>query len=585
MPFITHLNGHIEFALNNCYYDFPVFEMPPAIRDAVLEVSKNFGLQTPVCAQAALAAVSLASQNFITVRCPPFDPAPVSLYLMTILKSSGGKSVAILRFLKPVTAFEEKLTDEYEAALQQYRAELKIWADDDRRLSKRYLKASEQDTLEKIRQERLQHENNRPLEPRKRTLRFEETSPQGLRDALADNSAIGIISPDGGPTLNGMTFSQPAALSGYWSGEDRAIGLVKGEKRPVKPCLTTLVMPQEERFVTFMKNRGDQAFGTGLLARFLVANPKVIEYPGQPTHPAVRDESMLNAFSERVSVILTQVACEPGDRQTIVISEDAMRYLEAFKNTIHDGLICADYAEDMKSFFRKIAQQATRIAALFHYFEGAKGEIPACTMKSAISLCEWYMAEFFRVFSPYAPSKKQKDEEAAGKLLEWLKDAYEMPARYPKLSQGQYSERQLRNFSSIRDKAILSDAINTLAFQEYIAVHNGPKGGRIIYYPNCASTWASNSSWHRNEPTGGYLFGGNRWAQQQQSPAMPLPVVPVHNYHAQVVDSSQNSIENDLVKPIETNESSKDEFQQFREQYALEALDAMSDPYKRDQKM
>nr|WP_254616525.1 DUF3987 domain-containing protein [Burkholderia metallica] len=462
---------------------YPVDALPPVIRNAVREVSGNLDVPAVIAAHTALGVVSLACQNFISVQCPNYPPAPCALFLWTISNTSGGKSLMEQRFLREVVAFESKSKEGAAARMSDYKAELKIWNDDERRLSKEYRDAepgSEQSTL--IRERRLLHEKTRPIKPEARELRYADLSPQGLRDALIANGAIGILSPEAGPAINGMTFSQPAMLCGYWSGEDRPVALVSGSRRADAPRLTMSVSFQDDRFREYMKNRGADAFGAGLLARILPAFPMTFDWNGQQTTVSDVPEPALDLFNSRVAEILAQPATE--ERKVRQLTDGARHYWKLFREAVHRDLICSDHSENIKSFFRKLAEQAARIAGLFHYFDGKPGDVSAEAMKSAIALCEWYAHEFFRIFSEFAPSQQQMENEVAQKLLAWLQEAFANPVRYSKLRAGQYSERDLNNYSPIRnDPANLALAIDVLQRQGLIATAYGKKGGRVVFYP------------------------------------------------------------------------------------------------------
>jgi len=462
---------------------YPVDALPPVIRNAVREVSGKLDVPAVIAVHTALGVVSLACQNFISVQCPNYPPTPCALFLWTISNTSGGKSLMEQRFLRKVVEFENKSKEGAAARMSDYKAELKIWNDDDRRLSKEYRDAepgSEQATL--IRERRLLHEKARPVKPEARELRYADLSPQGLRDALVANGAIGILSPEAGPAINGMTFSQPAMLCGYWSGEDRPVALVSGSRRADAPRLTMSVMFQDDRFREYMKNRGADAFGTGLLARILPAFPMTFDWKGQKTTVGDVPEPALDLFNSRVAEVLAQPV--PEKRLVRQLADGARHYWKLFREAVHRELICSDHSENIKSFFRKLAEQAARIAGLFHYFDGEPGDVSAEAMKSAIALCEWYAHEFFRIFSEFAPSQQQMENEAAQKLLAWLKEAFENPVRYSKLRTGQYSERDLNNYSPIRnDPANLAIAIDVLQRQGLIATAYGKKGGRVVFYP------------------------------------------------------------------------------------------------------
>lgn len=483
MPIQEFHNAPAVYQFPTAQGMYPVDALPPVIGCAVREVSVNLNVPAVIAAHTALGVVSLACQNFVSVQCPNYPPTPCALFLWTISNTSGGKSLMEQRFLKEVVASESKSMEDASARMPDYKAAMKIWNDDDRRLSKEYRAAepgSEQSRL--IRERRMLHEKDRPEKPVARELRYAELSPQGLRDALIANGAIGILSPEAGPAINGMTFSQPAMLCGYWSGEDRPVALVSGSRRAEAPRLTMSVMFQDDRFQVYMKSRGAEAFGTGLIARILPAAPVTFDWRGQQTTVDDVPEPALDLFNARVAEILAQPV--PEERKVRQLTDGARHYWKLFREAVHRELICGDYSEHVKSFFRKLAEHAARIAGLFHYFDDKPGGVSPEAMKSAIALCEWYAHEFFRIFSQFAPSQQQMENEAAQKLLAWLQEASANPVRYSKLRAGQYSERDLNNYSSIRNNpAKLGTAIDALQRQGQIATAYGKKGGRVVFYP------------------------------------------------------------------------------------------------------
>lgn len=485
MPIVEYENGQYGYELSASQGVYPAHLLPSLIGDAVVEVSTNLNVPVQLAAHAALATVSLVSQHFVNVQCPNFPPAPCALFLLAVSNSSGGKSLVEQRFLRAVTAFELKLKETAADSVPDFQARIKIWRDDERRLSKAYLDASPGTEASRVIQEqRLLHEKSKPVPPSQRELRFADLSPQGLRDMLVAHSAVGILSPEAGPVMNGPTFSTPALLSGYWSGEDRPVALVSGNRRPTSPRLTVSVVLQEDRFLAYMKNRGDEAFGTGLLARFLPAFPVSFDSPGRKTLVEDAPEPKLDQFNTRVADILAQALPTPKERQNLQLSEGARYYWKLFTEAVNNHLICGPDSDNIKSFFRKLGEHAARLAALFHYFDGQLGDVSPEAMARAIVLCEWYVDEFIRMFTRFAPSQQQKQNEATQKLLEWLQDAYANPWKYSKLTRGRYSERDLNNYSPIRgNPQLLSAAIRRLLFRGEIATRPGKKGGRIIFYP------------------------------------------------------------------------------------------------------
>jgi hypothetical protein len=166
------------------------------------------------------------------------------------------------------------------------------------------------------------------------------------------------------------------------------------------------------------------------------------------------------------------------------LTDGARHYWKLYKEAVHRDLICSDHSENIKSFFRKLAEHAARMAGLLHYFDGKPGDVSPEAMKSAIALCEWYAFEFFNNFSEFAPSRQQMENEAAQKLLAWLQEAFANPVRYSKIRAGQYTERDLNNYSPIRnDPTKLALAIDVLQRQGLIVTGYGKKGGRVVFYP------------------------------------------------------------------------------------------------------
>ncbi|WP_434716938.1 YfjI family protein [Paraburkholderia sp. A2RO-4L] len=485
MPITEYQDGPPVYQWPRWASYFSADNLPQLIGNAVREVSWNRKVPAELAAHAALGAVSLVCQNLINVKCPTHSPAPCSLFLWAISNSSGGKSLVEQCFLRAIAAFERKQQNDVAARIDVYRAELKMWEDDDRRLAREYRDANpDTEAWRSLRERRMLHEKSRPVAPSVCELRYAEVSPQGLRDVLATNSAIGILSAEAGPVVNGMTFSQPAALSGYWSGEDRPVALAGGSRRPDNPRLTVSVMLQDDVFKEFMKNRGDDAFGTGLLARFLFAFPVSVDWPNQQTSVVDAPEPALDRFNARVAEILNQPVPAPYERRVLKMSEDAKYYWKLFTETVNRELICGDYSDKIKRSFRKLGEQAARLAALFHYFDGEPGDISPDAMKRAIVLCEWYTQQFIQAFSTFAPSQQQQDNAAARELLEWLQKATANYGRYSRLTPGKYTERELANYSTIRnDSARLSTAIDVLEREGQIAIVPGTKGGRIVCYP------------------------------------------------------------------------------------------------------
>lgn len=350
---------------------YPLEMFPPIMRHAIKEVSDSLGAPVPLAASAALGAVSLACQNFVNVQCPGYEPASCALFLWTIAESSHGKSEVERRFLRAVHQFEESEENAVDTRKSRFAAELKFWQEDEKDLEKQYRKAKSAEEKERIKNQRLEHAGTKPKERRARILQYTEASPQQLTEALSQFGAIGLMCADAGDVVKiGETFRQTTLLNGLWSGEHRRSGLVGGDRATKAPRLTISMMLQESEFRAFVEQRrGRAAVGNGLWARFLIAQPG--SFWGTPGDNA--DEHYLDEFNTRITRILAQVVPSAAERETLTLSNDAQLYWKCYRDAMKRAAGDLRRTTAERNFLLKLAQQASRIAALFHYF--SRGDV------------------------------------------------------------------------------------------------------------------------------------------------------------------------------------------------------------------
>lgn len=368
---------------------YPLEAFPPIMRHAIREVSDCLEAPVPLAASAALGAVSLASQNFVNVQCPGYEPSSCALFLWTISESSAGKSEVERRFLRAILQFEEDERKAVEAEKSDFEADLKCWHDDDRELEKRYRKAKSADDKEALKLQRRQHAKAKPLERRARILRYTEMTPQQITEALDQFGAVGIMCADAGDVVKLETFRQTTLLNGLWSGESRRVGRVGGDRTTEAPRLTISMFLQESEFQDFIRQRGRAAVGNGLWARFLIAQPMSFQGSGS----GVDDEHFLNQFNARIASILQQTVPASAKRETLVLSKDAKRYWTCYRDGMKKAAGDLRRTAAEKKFLLKLAQQASRIAALFHYFSRdaaaeciSSGSLSAAAAEATVAL-------------------------------------------------------------------------------------------------------------------------------------------------------------------------------------------------------
>lgn len=76
----------------------------------------------------------------------------------------------------------------------------------------------------------------------------------------------------------------------------------------------------------------------------------------------------------------------------------------------------------LRDFASKEGNKVARLAALFHYFSGAEGNIPEATVMNAQKISEWYLNEALALFGP-VPEVPQHIQDAE-LLWQWLDEHF-----------------------------------------------------------------------------------------------------------------------------------------------------------------
>jgi hypothetical protein len=128
---------------------------------------------------------------------------------------------------------------------------------------------------------------------------------------------------------------------------------------------------------------------------------------------------------------------------------------------------------DIRDSASKIAENAARMAALLHFFEGREGDVGLETINQAIQVCLWHLGEFKRLFGAQAQIAPEMADALA--LERWI---HSLCARFPGVNSlkrnyiSQYGPNQLRN--KLRRDMALS-----------ILAHNG----RVFFVRHGKSLW------------------------------------------------------------------------------------------------
>ena len=401
---------------------YPSDALPDVVRGAVEEVQAFTQAPLALVAYSALGVLSLTGQAYVDVKRAERLIGPTSLFLLTIADSGERKSTCDQFFTEPIREYERQQMEAMRPALSNYRAEMAAWESSQTGIKDNIrLKARKGDPVDSQREALRRLEDNKPVPPRvPRLLRLDET-PENLAWVLAGEwPAAGLVSAEAGLVFGAHAMGKDsimrnlALLNTLWDGGTLAIGRRTTESFTVQGARFTVALQvQEVTLRSFVERSDGLARGTGFLARFLLAWPESTQ--GQRLFvEAPTDWPRLSAFHQRVAELLEQPVTidEHGALSPVVLSLDpeAKRVWVRFHDDIERQLCTGGKLSEVRDVASKAADNAARLAALFHAVELGPGDaVGPKTLENAARIVAWHVNEARRVFVGLALSPELTD--------------------------------------------------------------------------------------------------------------------------------------------------------------------------------
>lgn len=221
--------------------------------------------------------------------------------------------------------------------------------------------------------------------------------------------------------------------------------------------LTVALQVQEATLRSFFDRSGGLARGTGFLARFLVAWPESTQ-GYRPFTEAPEHWPKLAAFHRRLTEILnSQVPIEPEgtlNPALLELTPEAKAAWVVFHDALEVELRSGGELYDVRDVASKTADNATRLAALFHVFaHGFGGAVGLEAFESASRIAAWHLHEARRFFGELA---LPIDLANAVRLDNWL-------LNHCKKQRTRFvPRRELQRLGPVRDKEPLKHALHEL---------------------------------------------------------------------------------------------------------------------------
>lgn len=457
---------------------YPIDALPETIRKAVMEVHDYIKAPIPLITSSALSALSLAIQAHVDVKRADKLESPCSLFMLTIGDSGERKSTCDSFFTKAILEYDLQQDEKMKPELDRYEAELSAWDAEREGIITAIKGASKAgESTDQLKQKLAQVQNNKPESPRVPKLLLIDETPENLGWRLAKQwPSSGVVSSEAGLVLGGHGMGKDSIMRNLalynvlWDGGEHSVGRKTSDSYTIRGArLTVGLQIQETALREFIERSGTLARGTGYFARFLLSVPASTQGTRFFTE-APKYWTNLSLFNEHLDKILYwPVHIGHGSLKPKMLSlspEAKIKWIE-YHDTIEKELINGGGLYDVRDIASKSADNAARLAALFHVFKhGISGAIDADSFERASTIAAWHLYESRRFFEELSLPVELAN---AVRLESWLMD-YCMEN-----STHTIEKNHVRQYGPLRNKEKLNAAIKELDELDRIRIHKDGK--------------------------------------------------------------------------------------------------------------
>jgi Protein of unknown function (DUF3987)/RepB DNA-primase from phage plasmid len=441
---------------------YPLEAFPIVLADAVREYQAHGKQPTDLIATSALVASAVAVQGLTDVRRDRLLLGTTSIYALVLADSGERKSSADEIFVAPIREAEHELLQEIGEQIKEAQHTHSVWMAKKEGLQARIKEKTKQgksNDADQAERELKQLGDEPPIPPVPFIL-HEDATPEALaRDLVRGWPSGALWSAEGGSILNSWAMADEKAsvrlgamLNKLWSREDYRSSRITREPIWLQGRrLSASIMVQPGVFARFLSANAGAARTTGLLARFLVCQPlstmgtRLYQEPHDDGPAVARYGRTIKGLLHRPLPLDDEGRIDPP---CLELSTGAKACWVDFFNAVEVEL--PGELEDVRDIASKIADQAVRLAAIFHVLEqGLEGPIEEDVMSRAVTVTSWYLVEMKRVLGLADVTV----EEAHGRVLlsflkkkggpVWIKDITH-----------EIGSRAIRSSAKVRDTAI-----------------------------------------------------------------------------------------------------------------------------------
>lgn len=469
---------------------YPVDALPPLIKNAVVSYQKYGQQPMALVATSALANVSIACQGLADVARDSQLIGPLSLSFIIIAESGERKSATDKKFTEAALKWEANKIIESKAEVARSKARIEAHKAKQIGVQKQISKLSvdfikNRSKIEELEKQMEEAEVQAPKAVITPNLFYEDTSHEQLAIKLSEAwPSAALYSDEAAIVVGGYSMKEENALGFFgflnrvWDGNPYRRQRVSAPScHGIGRRLTFSLMMQEHVIRTLLKVSDGQSRNTGFMARILLAYPE--STMGTREYRESEDfDPYMNAFHRRITMLLDEPLPTKDDTMQLtppVLEMDAEAHalwVEYYNRTERQLGKLGDYAM-IKDFAAKSAENAARLAGLFHVFErGVVGRIDAEMMQRGTIIAAWHLEETKRIFNYLEEPQNILDAKL---LQEWLF----------KRGEREFTAREIMQFGPNilrKDQNRRTRALETLAAHHIIATQT--KGSRTIYLIN-----------------------------------------------------------------------------------------------------
>lgn len=371
---------------------YPLKAFTPELQDVIQRAA--YFKQTPMSAagQAVLGALSTMLQGLIN---SPYEDShnPTSLFLITELDSGGGKTQLNKYIYKAIREKNQQLYELYEHNNSLYNAEIAALSPKEKR---QYIADHPKpiDHSFMIKSGTLQYVARKFVVDGKHNLAITsgEAGQMMGSHAMRDeniHSTIGTFADLYSGEEIEYNTSGNAKDTGKTKAFDRRLTIdLAGQPPIIKPILTNTLLMQQ-----------------GFMARFLIScEPSLVgkrKYDDDERNSLdSENDPIMIKFWERCKDLLDRPPINDGkaadgtpERYNMPFGDGAKRYLNAYRQHCENRLLST--FQDHQQTAQRLAENASRIATLFAYFDGLT-ELPIDYLQRGVLLAEYSIHELMR---------------------------------------------------------------------------------------------------------------------------------------------------------------------------------------------